>query len=219
MRPRTRPLPRNSAGFTMIELAVVVGIIVVMAAIALPNIGKFVKQSKVRGATQEVAGEIQTARNKGIIKNVSPGTRGGVVFAILDQNTYRFSVIDDNFAVNPPNPTLGVGPMKDLPQGLLFVPGANTPVSAIGFDSLGRRCEVTTDLTKPACAAPPDPFMAIMCPEPAPQNRRCTDHAIGAYLDLAVPGGTDVRVRVQDTVTGLIRTVLITPGGKVMPQR
>jgi hypothetical protein len=204
----------------MIELVVVVGLIIVMAAVALPNIGRFVRQSRVRGGTQEVAGEIQTARNKGIVRNVSPGRRGGVVFAILDQNTYRYTVVDDTFAAgDPPNPRLGVGPMRDLPQGLIFVPGANTPVSAIGFDSLGRRCEITNDPTKPTCAWPATATMAAMCPEPPPDNRRCSDHPLGNYLDLPTVGATDIRVRVQDRITGLVRTVLVTPGGKVMAQR
>ena len=181
-----------------------------MAAVALPNIAGFVRQAKVRGAMQQVVGEIQTARNKAIVKNVSPGQRGGVVFAILDGNTYRFSVTDEDYREDPPNLTLGVAPLRDLPQGVTFVRGSATPVFAIGFDNLGRRCAI--DPTMPPCAPIPQ-SVASMCPE---ADVRCTDRPTGSYLDAA---GSDIRVRVREDATQIIRTILITPGGKVTGQR
>ena len=59
----------------MIELLVVVGLIVVMAAVGLPNLIGYMRQAKVRGAMQQVAGEMQTARNKADRQEHEPGCR------------------------------------------------------------------------------------------------------------------------------------------------
>jgi hypothetical protein len=205
----------------MLELLIVVALIIVMAAVALPNIVGYVRQSKVRSATQQVAGEIQTARNKAIVKNVNvsnnAGTTGGVVFAIVDENSYRFSVIDDNFAVIPADPTLGLAPLRDLPQGVTFVPGANLPVFGIGFDQLGRRCALL-DPGNPAyqapCAGPQT--QASMC---ADGDARCTDRAGGNFLEGDPLNPTNIRVRVRETTTGIERFIRIEAGGRVMAQR
>ena len=216
MSSRTRS-DAPSGGFSMVELLIVAALIVVMAAVALPNIAGFVRQSKIRGAAQQVAGEIQTARNKAIVKNVSPGLRGGVVFAILDANTYRFTVVDENFAQNPPNPVLGASPMRDLPSGVTFVAAAAPqPGGALGFDQLGRRCSLDGTSGIPCPQIPPAQVMATLCPDAAPNNRRCNDYPQGNYLNLV---GSDVVVSVREVATQIVRTVVITPGGKVQTQR
>ena len=52
---RTRSLLRSKAGFTMIELMVVVIIVGVLAAIAVPIYGKYVKNARVSEATGRIA--------------------------------------------------------------------------------------------------------------------------------------------------------------------
>src|SRR5258708_683900 len=88
-KPSTGPSP--SAGFTLIELLVVVGIIGLSAAICDPAIHRFTRNYQIRGATQQVAGEIQAARNRAINKNVNLG----VVFITLDSTHYQWAVEDD----------------------------------------------------------------------------------------------------------------------------
>jgi len=76
---------RNQKGFTMIELMVVVVIVGVLAAIAIPIYGKYVKNSRVSEATGRI-GEIITAGKSRAMENQDasgnptwPSGAGGIV--------------------------------------------------------------------------------------------------------------------------------------------
>lgn len=197
-RTQNRTRATGEGGYTLLELLVVAGLIIVMAAVSIPAITSYVRNYTIRGATQQVAGEIQIARNKAIVKNVNQG----VLFSILDSNTYRFVVEDE---ANGPVPAAGFGPLRDLPRGVNFVPSV---ARGFRFDRMGRWCEPGT----PSCTVAM-PLAAAVCPGGEP---RCGDSVAGAYIENTMAGAT---VRVQEERTGLVRTIMISPGGRVVPQR
>ena len=184
--------PGADEGYSMIELLIVVALIVVMAAVGLPNLMGYLRQAKVRGAMQQVAGEMQTARNKAIVKN----TTQGVAFAVLDADTYRFFVSDDPAPDN-------LGTLQHLPQGVTFVPAAQP---GFAFNRLGGTCPYGG-----RCLAAPN--LATLCPDGETQ---CTNNAPGNYV--ADVGGT-MRIEVIENATQLRRWVQVAPGGRVETQR
>jgi prepilin-type N-terminal cleavage/methylation domain-containing protein len=90
-------------GFSLIELITVLAIIAIMAAVILPRLSDYLRMYRIRGAMQQVAGDLSTARIRAISKNANLG----VIFAIVGSDRYQIVTEDDMNpgAASPPYPT------------------------------------------------------------------------------------------------------------------
>ena len=204
MRKDSQDPPASARGFTLIEMTIVVAIILIITAVALPAISQFIRNYRVNGALRDVSSEISTARSQAIAKN----TRFGVSFVIVDRNSYRF--IREDFLLPPANPADAPGPLKDLPLGVSFQPGV---IQGLRFSRLGGSCIPG--------AAPPNCIPVLAPPFCTPADLalggRCAD-APGTYIGTD-PVTAEPMISIAEDRSGLTRRVWVGTGGRVISNR
>ena len=60
---------RKDSGFTLIELIVIIAIVAVFAAIAVPNFLSYMPKHRLNGAARQVMGDLMAARMKAVSQN------------------------------------------------------------------------------------------------------------------------------------------------------
>ena len=97
---------RSERGFTVVELITVVGIMMVIMAIATPSFYYWLPKYRLSAGARQIAADLQLARMKAISQNTSYRLR------FTDNNTYEMQKNDGGWAVAP-----GHGSV-DLPEGI-----------------------------------------------------------------------------------------------------
>lgn len=197
----------RAEGFSVVELLVVIGLIGVMVAVSLPAIGRYIRNYRIRGAAQQVAGEVQTARLKAIMKNVNLG----VAFVVLSSTTYKYVIEDKQ---TPPTSVVTripldttdpaqTGGIKTLPEAVEFgstCTGFTGNDRGFRFDRLGAWCNPGS--SQP-CAGPDFTVgvaNSVMNADP---------------LTLGVAPTLAATICLVESRAGLTSSVVVSPGGRV----
>lgn len=196
---------KSEAGFSLVELLIVVALIVIMAGIALPNLSGYLRLYKIRGTAQQVAGQLQQARSKGIMGN----TNRGVVFVVVDGDSYRWLQEDELDAQPAADPLTGA--LFNLPVGIRFEPQAGG-APGIRFNRLGGACVPGTAGCASIAAAIASPYC-----RPAEMSN-CGDASAPGILYINATNPQMLTVRLRELATNIVRTVQVSPGGRVMVQ-
>jgi prepilin-type N-terminal cleavage/methylation domain-containing protein len=221
METSNRPASRGpSAGFSLIELLTVVTIIVVMAAVVSPNISQYIRNYRIRGEANELATNLQKARNKAIMKNASLG-----VSVVIDSpTTYWVHLEDDQLDATDMT--------KEIARQPLNV-ATPDPAQSTRF-RLGNNVQFAVNAAE--CPSAPGGF--------APTTDRLRFSRLGAWCSPGLggcavvngPGGppypplppfgnfirtgpTGSLVCVTEPVSGLSRWISITAGGRIAAQQ
>lgn len=65
-RATRRPLPDSASGFTLIEVLITIAVLVILLAIAMPQLGRLIHDQRVKGASADLHASLVFARSEAI---------------------------------------------------------------------------------------------------------------------------------------------------------
>jgi prepilin-type N-terminal cleavage/methylation domain-containing protein len=168
----------HTGGFTLVELMLVVFVMSIIAAFAVPNVLLTVSNMKLRGAASDLAGLMQQARILAAKNNpqnppvypIRYAVVNGAQIAYVDMNnngTWDPSITVNNAGVSEPivGFTTSVTPAAGAPSGS---GGQPTPYVLVGDSSTGQPFNNTNTLAFTPRGLPCDFTAPPACASPAP---------------------------------------------------
>ena len=127
---------RSSRGLTLFEMMVVIGILAIVAAIVTPNIMNWRRGVQLRGAANNLKGDLELAKTNAIRENN--------YVAIMFRDTLRYDIFVDDGAGNDGIPDNWI---RDGEERLLrsreMPPGVTIDFANTSYGALGKKTRFT----------------------------------------------------------------------------
>jgi prepilin-type N-terminal cleavage/methylation domain-containing protein len=209
-----------STGFSLVEIMIVITIIAIVSATAIPYGLNFVKNYKITGAAQGVVAEIQRARAQAVKRNTGRGIL--LNFNYPQAEAYQFTSLDPNpmtgnwdGGVYPPvNPgycnsnsviPTNYGTVPDPPNNIV------DPDRAAGMQSPHG---IPIDLPQDIAFEDGDRNALLFCADGSVVAVNAAGAVGGAVLSQA-ENGVDWLLTIRDRTTQLERIIRVSPRGRV----
>src|SRR6202140_2844279 len=177
---RNHPRRGRTGGVSIIELLIVFFVVMVIAAIAIPNILSAVSNIRLRASAGDLAGLMQQARimaaKNNTIYTIRYGTRNGAQIAFIDLTSPPTGVWAPTVTVNgvvTDEPLIEFSgttvPASGAPSGSGGQPsayvlagdtgsGSYDNTNTLGFTGRGLPCNYDTTTTPATCSTPPSKY-------------------------------------------------------------
>ena len=125
---------RKEAGFTIIELMIVIAIFAIAMAAAMPSYNEWIQNTHIRNAAESLSNGIQRARAEAVSRNVT------VTFSIAGDN---FWTITDTGA----DETIESRPLAEIPASVTVTPTPDA-TTTLTFNNLGVRTDGSVQIDR-----------------------------------------------------------------------
>ena len=134
-------MPKNS-GFTMIELMVIIAIVGVLAAVAVPSFTESMARRRLEGAANELNADLQFAKSQAVSVNaaVSMVTSAHGHTVSSASATFKTLALDSKITLTSPS-TVTFEPYRDFANAAIAITLTHTQTAAqlqVKVDAMGR---------------------------------------------------------------------------------
>lgn len=135
------PQARRRRGVTAVELVILLGVLAILAAFAIPSMSPVVQRFRLRGAAWQVAGDLRLARQRAV--TIRKRFRVCVTNCAITLPANAYSVERDDGTVSSPRWISETGAAARLPEGVSL----SATALAATFNQTGTTSGATFTLT------------------------------------------------------------------------